>query len=389
MTEISIKNFQSIKSASFKIDGFTVIVGKNNIGKSALMRAIEAALTNQVGNKFIREGEKNTEVTIKKDDFNLRWKKGTSATYKINDQDYSKLNRDIPQPLKDAGFDKMEISDQKFFPIVASQFEPLFLIDKNGSTITEVLAHLYKIDTISKADDLCQKSIRSQKSLLKTRENDLKDLEKKLEKYKDIKILKKLVEEIQVKNSICKRTEEDINNLIRFEKEFKELKHLINKLKNIKNIKIPDIKRPEKNLELLLWLKESSSELEQINISLNKLKKVKKIDIPKFFELEKQFKDLSYIIKWNDIVKKSKNELDSIKKFLNQSNIDKINTLFSALKTSFSYYQDLNSIEKIFKEIVTKAKEGRESLRDISERLENKEIEMKKFKICPTCERPL
>lgn len=389
MTEISIKNFQSIKSASFKIDGFTVIVGKNNIGKSALMRAIEAALTNQVGNKFIREGEKNTEVTIKKDAFNLRWKKGTSATYKINDQDYSKLNRDIPQPLKDAGFDKMEISDQKFFPIVASQFEPLFLIDKNGSTITEVLAHLYKIDTISKADDLCQKSIRSQKSLLKTRENDLKDLEKKLEKYKDIKILKKLVEEIQVKNSICKRTEEDINNLIRFEKEFKELKHLINKLKNIKNIKIPDIKRPEKNLELLLWLKESSSELEQINISLNELKKVKKIDIPKFFELEKQFKDLSYIIKWNDLVKKSKNELDSIKKFLNQSNIDKINTLFSALKTSFSYYQDLNSIEKIFKEIVTKAKEGRESLRDISERLENKEIEMKKFKICPTCERPL
>ena len=174
MTEITIKNFQSIKKLKFTIDGFTVIVGKNNIGKSAIIRAIKSALTNQSGNEFIRRGEKYTEVKIKKDKLNIEWKKGASTTYKINDQNFSKLNRAIPQPLIDAGFNKMEIGDQKISPIIASQFQPLFLINKNGGVITDVLANLYKIDTLSIADDLCLKELRSQKSFLKTREEDLK-----------------------------------------------------------------------------------------------------------------------------------------------------------------------------------------------------------------------
>ena len=48
-TKVNIKNYQSIKDVSFEVDGFTVIIGKNNIGKSAIIRALEAPLANQAG----------------------------------------------------------------------------------------------------------------------------------------------------------------------------------------------------------------------------------------------------------------------------------------------------------------------------------------------------
>ena len=171
MTKITIENFQSIKKVNFDIKGFTVIIGKNNIGKSAIIRAIEAALDNQTGDSFIRKGQKKTKVIIDNEDITLQWEKSkTTATYEIKGykETFSKLKGTVPKPIIKAGFQKMQIGNQKLFPLIASQFEPLFLINKPGSVVTEVLASLYQIDTLSTADDLCQKILKSNKSLLKT-----------------------------------------------------------------------------------------------------------------------------------------------------------------------------------------------------------------------------
>jgi energy-coupling factor transporter ATP-binding protein EcfA2 len=168
MTEISIKNFQNVADAKFSIDGFTVIVGKNNIGKSAIVRSINAALTNQTGDDFIRHGEKSTEVSIVRKDIDIRWKKGDSASYVINKDEkhpYTKLNRAVPKPILDAGFRNIEVDDDlKINPLYASQFEPVFLLNKPGPQVTEILSEVYDINVISRADDLCQKENRATKA---------------------------------------------------------------------------------------------------------------------------------------------------------------------------------------------------------------------------------
>ena len=40
MTEIEIENFQAIRKLKLKVEGFTVLTGKTNIGKSSVVRAV-------------------------------------------------------------------------------------------------------------------------------------------------------------------------------------------------------------------------------------------------------------------------------------------------------------------------------------------------------------
>jgi len=56
LIRVEITNYESIDHAVIEIDGFTTVVGPNYSGKSAAMRAINAALVNQQGTEFIRWG---------------------------------------------------------------------------------------------------------------------------------------------------------------------------------------------------------------------------------------------------------------------------------------------------------------------------------------------
>ena len=68
--KIKVENFQSIKNSEVEIEGLTVITGQNNIGKSALARAVGGVFSNLRGNSFVRRGEKYCSVEIKFDDTN-------------------------------------------------------------------------------------------------------------------------------------------------------------------------------------------------------------------------------------------------------------------------------------------------------------------------------
>ena len=45
MLDVEIRNFQSIDHVHLRVEGFTALVGRSNIGKSAVVRAVKAALT--------------------------------------------------------------------------------------------------------------------------------------------------------------------------------------------------------------------------------------------------------------------------------------------------------------------------------------------------------
>jgi len=300
-TKVHIKNYQSVKDVSFDFEGFTVILGKNNIGKSAIVRAIEAPLVNQPGKDFIRHGEKNTTVHIVKDDVDLKWIKGSSAVYEIKNGDkvdtYTKLNRDVPQPLIDAGFEKMKIGDKRVLPLIASQFDALFLVDKPGSVVTEVLAELYQIDTISKADDLCQRALKSQKSLLKTRESDLNSVEVKLEVFSDFENIKETVANLLIKEKESENLTAEINTLKEFEDKLNTLAKSLGVLRTITTISIPEYTECEIILNDIEWLRKKEEKLSELTNNVERLKGISKIEVPEATKVDSLIKE-AQDIKW-------------------------------------------------------------------------------------------
>lgn len=387
MTEIEIKNFQSIADIKFPIEGFTVIYGKNNIGKSAIIRAIKAALTNQTGKGFIKKGHKQTEIKIKKNDLELLWKKGPSAVYTINKKSYKKLNKDVPKPLIDAGFGKIEIGNKKVLPNLASQFKPLFLIDENGTTITDVLASFYNIDTLSTADDLCQKSLRAQKSLLKTREKDLLKIEEELEKYEDFDTIKKEVEDVLKKEKQINELESEISEIASFSTRIEQLSDSINKIKFVKEIKIPDISEHEKGFFEIETLKEFEREYTKRSEAIKLLKGINNISVPTTKEITLLSEEVNLLTVWYNQLKVLKEGIKQKRSLLKEIDMDKIKDSCNTIEKSYKELIALEEIEKEFMNMVVVAKSSRKNLRELTESYNEKYAVLSK-EICPTCERP-
>jgi len=441
MTEVSIKNFQSIKSIDFKVDGFTVIIGKNNIGKSAVIRAIDSALTNQVGSEFIRLGEKKTTVQLKHGDLAIKWEKGASATYEIKKgdgerQDFSKLSGAVPKPILEAGFDGMEIEGKKTYPLIAHQFEPLFLLNRRGSVVTEVLANLYDLDTLSVADDLCQKELKSNKSQLKIREGDLKNLQESLAKYADFEELKKEVAALVIKEDEYKRLQADVFQLIDFEEQSQSLQASVGALQSVQDITIPDPKFCAEAMALVYWLAIQEEEYVKLDRSVKSLAGLGSIYIPdpqacatiiqeidwlqtQEKELDKikadLFKinsrlptvthDLSVMGELCTLAIKFQEELDEIKRWeseygnlskairqteniLADTSIEDLSKQSALIETGIVELSELGALEKDFTGAAKKAKATRTELGTIEKEYTTICLELAEIKICPLCEKP-
>jgi len=392
-TKVNIKNYQSIKDVSFEVDGFTVIIGKNNIGKSAIIRALEAPLANQAGKNFIRRGEKKTTVTIERDEINIEWVKGASATYTINNgkekEVFSKLNRGVPQPLIDAGFGKMTVGDKKVFPFIAPQFDELFLVDKPGSVVTEVLASLYNIDVLSKADDLCQKAIRYQKGTLKTRETDLLTVQENLKAFADFEKIKETVAALGKKEEETESLRSEILTIEKYEEGIKRLAKSLSLLRKITKVVIPDSGPFEEAIKEAQQLKEIEKRYNELTGMIAGLKGVSALKIPKMKKISSLVEEVDKLHGWNDRASKLIKEIKQQKEFLDNFDIKKITGTAKQTEQVIKEFNDIKALEESFSETATATKETRDSLRDIIKTLEQRKKETAEMKVCPLCERPL
>lgn len=392
-TKVNIKNYQSIKDVSFEVDGFTVIVGKNNIGKSAVIRALEAPLANQTGKNFIRRGEKKTTVKIERDDINIEWVKGASATYTISNgkekKVFSKLNRDVPQPLIDAGFGKMVVGDKKVFPFIASQFDELFLVDKPGSVVTEVLASLYNIDILSKADDLCQKAIKSKKTTLKTREADLQTVQENLKTFVDFEKIKETVATLVEKEKETENLRSEILIIEEYEEDIKRLTKSLSFLRAITLIEIPDSSVCGEIIDDLRWLREKEEKFKELTGTVEKLKGISKLKIPKTKEIETLVGEVKELRSLDDTVTIIIKEMKAQKEFLDHFDISEINAIADKTESVLKEFNEIKVLEESFSETASKTKFIRDELRAVTDSLEKKEKEKAEIKVCPLCERPL
>ena len=127
-----IENFQSIKKLEFRYKGFTAIIGKNNIGKSASFRAVNSILFNnfdmkefprmvggdsdKVLNSRIEFGKFHTKDDPKNNETKISlYKKGQSIIWEFNNMEFVGKNLafdKVKEKIESIGFKYLKLKEQ-------------------------------------------------------------------------------------------------------------------------------------------------------------------------------------------------------------------------------------------------------------------------------------
>jgi len=292
MLSVEITNFKSLKHIKFEFDGFATIVGRNFIGKSNTIQAINAALTNQSGSDFITWGEKFCEVRLVTKGLDLLWHKEKGNNfYEINGQSYKKIGREeVPKVLKDLGYGVVKLdSDTKINLMYARQFDEMFLVDKKDTKTLDLLTAVYGLDRLYKSIELCNKDQLSNSGLLRIRKKDIEVLEKDLERFKDF-------EKVLERRDLLKIERDGLEGL---ENKIEELKALfadlvtthtaVKNLKRVESVALPEIKEIAPKIEHIKEIKTLSHLWESLTQQTEALKKVENVSIPVGLDFIKVF----------------------------------------------------------------------------------------------------
>lgn len=121
------------------IRGFTVLTGKSNLGKSAVIRALTGALFGAPGDYYIRDNQKQSGVGLGFKDLKLKWLKvrtgaavlGRETSLELNGKKHTKLGRDHAALTEPFGFKKIKTQYTEICPQIADQMDKPFLDRKS------------------------------------------------------------------------------------------------------------------------------------------------------------------------------------------------------------------------------------------------------------------
>lgn len=188
LTQISIRNFQSIAAVDLDLGPLVVIVGPGNTGKTALLRALTALAFNRTGADFIRYGEKACGVAVTTDEgHEIAWVKDTStAKYVVDGQELTKLAGAVPDAVSDAlGVRRIEIEPGVYaVPQIHNQFDPAFLLQDGPSKAARIVAKLTRLDVIVSAEAAAARDARRVNNDVKSTTNALAEAKEQCERLR-------------------------------------------------------------------------------------------------------------------------------------------------------------------------------------------------------------
>jgi exonuclease SbcC len=253
---VRVQNFQSIKDATIEVDGFTVVTGPNNSGKTALQRAIRGVFTNSPPGPLVRHGEAHLTVTITfEDGQTVKWEKGwkkpnqkggTINRYTVNGKELKKVGRGVPQEVLAMGVKPIKAGDRTLWPQIADQFSGvLFLVDTPGSVIAEAIADVDRVGQLSTALKLSESDRRSSNSTLKVRRTDEDKLALELATYEGLDTVANTVTRLQETAEEAVATHTDLETCIDLRDRHDLAAATRRRLSGIREVQIPEKKRIE------------------------------------------------------------------------------------------------------------------------------------------------
>ncbi|MFQ5795306.1 MAG: AAA family ATPase [Candidatus Bipolaricaulia bacterium] len=134
---IELINFMSHKHTVINLaDGLTVLVGPNNCGKSAVVKAFQILCYNNRSTFVTRHGESECLVRVETDDgHTIEWVRKNSPQYKIDGDQFDRLGKGgVPDKLYEVLRLPRVQSDREEFDVhFAEQKSPIFLLNASPS----------------------------------------------------------------------------------------------------------------------------------------------------------------------------------------------------------------------------------------------------------------
>ena len=293
--QVEIFNFKTIKHSVFSFSGYTMLQGKNFIGKSAVLMAIRAALRNEGGDDFIRYGEKFAEVRISEDDkWSIVWHKEAGNNYYriqngekvVNLEKAGKIG--VPQEISELGFGPLNISKEKVLLWYVEQLKVLFLVDRNPEDFTtDLIASVVKIDAVYLASDKAKKKLANAKSTVKVRRSDLKEARVAAQGYLPLKKYEERDPLVQSLASEANALDDHLTEIKKIHEDFTSGFSAVNDLSNILKTPAPDITSFEEIFHQYTEAREVLQEIQSAQFILDGLKDVEKLPPNRFPELAK------------------------------------------------------------------------------------------------------
>jgi len=296
--EVEVENFQSVEKVRFKIDGFTALVGRSNIGKSALVRAIQSALTGASGTDFVRHGSScerrlkenkkckcQTTVRLRTPRIELVWEKGDAVNrYTITRPGqapvpYDKVDRGTPDFLQ-PDFAPVKIGDSSNLIQVSEQFSPIFLLNTSGSVVADVLSDVARLDAINEATRLVTKDRKEASSTRTVRERDVGELARDLTAYDGLDLCVADVQRIEAKHADILARQAEFHEVQRMARHMEVLIPSILAIHETLKPKLPNIETVTKTWERFDKNFEFERELAQRSEAVGELEAVEQVDLP-------------------------------------------------------------------------------------------------------------
>ena len=187
---IKVKNFQSISDADITVDGFTILVGESSQGKSACLRAVNAACNNKFKQGFLKYGTDSMTIGITYSDepysLVVRKTKKESPEYELGELVFQKLNRTVPPEIEAFNnFGSIDSYEQKYPLNFFTQFSKPLLLEFSQKRILEILSSSKAFDDMNEANSKLNKKKEQNNGAFKQVSSMINDNKKQLSEYNE------------------------------------------------------------------------------------------------------------------------------------------------------------------------------------------------------------
>lgn len=346
ITSVTLKNFQAHKDTTVQFDrGLNIIVGESNNGKTSILRGILWAIDNQpLGNDFIMAGENDCSVTINFSDGTYIERGRTvkdTGYYKIRyiddngkyiDQTYRGFTNAVPVEVANVHqMPKVNITkDIETHLNVLSQLDGPFLLTESPLVKASAIGRITGTHVIDAAIKESNKTIQSNRKLIKSYSEDLQQKENERKQLPDIKSMEAftkkyayIVKYIAKLNDSVIKLNTNLQQINQYQQQMIQEKERYERLKKVVAL-LPVIQTIKDKFNKVMFLhgkftkyQELSLQIEQNQISIEKGKYFAKLKPL----VDKAVDNILNVSRLNDYT-------DKVNTLTNDINISKFNKTF-------------------------------------------------------------
>lgn len=237
--KLKIRNFQSIEDLTLTLGRVTILKGKTDVGKSAIIRALKAFIFNTFNVEYAHNGKLPCGIAIQKNGIVALGRRTTKGVeYKMGKVLYTKTSKKCPEDILNfLGIHSYQVDqDTSVFFHIQSQHDSPFLLKESSATIAKIIGRVSNLNIVLVAmRDMFsrQLELKQRINFLTGRKKELKTKEVQFSNLKSFETTYNKAESLAERIALIRERVEKITNLINETEAFNTRQKLLKEKKAV------------------------------------------------------------------------------------------------------------------------------------------------------------